>query len=52
MERAAAVLQLSRRRTQELAAGGLLGGQRVGRQWILDEVAVREFARQRRKGST
>ena len=47
-ERAAALLQLSRRRTQELAAGGLLGGHRVGRQWILDEAAVREYQRNRR----
>jgi hypothetical protein len=47
VRKAADYLQLSRRRVQELASQ--LGGRRIGRQWILDEVAVREFARKRRE---
>jgi hypothetical protein len=46
VRRAADYLRLSRRRVQELASK--LGGRRIGRQWILDGVAVREFARQRK----
>lgn len=46
VRKAADYLGLSRRRVQELA--GQLGGRRVGRLWILDEVTVRELARQRR----
>lgn len=45
VRRAVDHLQLSVRRVQELALD--LGGRRVGRHWLLDEVAVREFARQR-----
>jgi hypothetical protein len=46
VRKAADYLGLSQRRVQELASQ--LGGRRVGRQWILEEVAVREFARRRR----
>lgn len=40
-------LRLSRRRVQELASAEL-GGRKVGRQWLFDEVVVREYQRHRR----
>ena len=43
--RAADYLRLSPRRVQELACE--LGGRKVGRQWLLDEVAVRVYERAR-----
>lgn len=45
---AAQLLGLSPRRTQQLAAAGLLGGTRVGRLWLLDKDAVRLMAEGRR----
>ncbi|MGH3546833.1 MAG: helix-turn-helix domain-containing protein [Pseudonocardiaceae bacterium] len=45
--RAAEFLRLSPRRVQELAAAEL-GGTRIGRVWLLDEVAVREYEHLRR----
>lgn len=45
VSRAADHLRLSPRRVQELAPE--LGGRRVGRQWILNELAVREYRRWR-----
>lgn len=44
-------LRLSVRRTQELAAAGLLGGRRVGRTWQLDSAAVRVVAAERARAS-
>lgn len=41
-QQAATYLQLSRRRVQEIASE--LGGERVGREWRLPEMAVREYA--------
>jgi hypothetical protein len=41
---AASHLGMSQRRVQELAAA--LGGRRVGREWRLPEVAVREYEKQ------
>lgn len=49
VRRAADYLGLSDRRVQELAAE--LGGRRVGRAWILDEVAVREYERRRQRAA-
>jgi excisionase family DNA binding protein len=46
---AAEYLGISRRRVQELAEE--LGGQRVGqRQWLLPEIAVREYERRKKTG--
>jgi hypothetical protein len=47
VQRAAEYLQLSQRRTQEIARAQL-GGRKSGRAWVLDEVAVRVFERERR----
>jgi len=47
VRRAADFLGLSERRVQERAAE--LGGRKVGRQWILDEVAVRQEYQRRRQ---
>lgn len=49
VRRAAAYLGLSHRRVQEIAAE--LGGRRVGRAWILDEAAVREYERRRHRAA-
>lgn len=50
IEDAAGLLGLSVRRIQELAQSGSLEGQRIGRRWILDEVAVRrEYERRQRQ---
>ena len=45
-KRAAEYLEISQRRVQELA--GELGGTRVGREWRLAEVAVRQYGEQRK----
>jgi hypothetical protein len=46
---AAEFLEISQRRVQEIA--GELGGQRVGqRQWLLPEIAVKEYARRKKTG--
>jgi hypothetical protein len=47
VRRAADYLGLSERRVQERAIE--LGGRKVGRQWILDEVAVRQEYQRRRQ---
>jgi hypothetical protein len=49
VRRAADFLGLSQRRTQELAAQ--LGGRKVGRQWLLDELAVREYGKRRHRAA-
>jgi excisionase family DNA binding protein len=48
---AAQLLDLSIRRTQELAAAGMLPGRRVGRQWLLERDAVLLVASARRARS-
>jgi hypothetical protein len=49
-KRAAEHLEISQRRVQELAAG--LGGRRVGREWRIPEVAVREYERTKAGNAT
>jgi hypothetical protein len=49
VRRAADFLGLSERRTQELAAQ--LGGRKIGRQWIFDDLAVRHEHERRRQAA-
>jgi hypothetical protein len=47
VRRAAGYLKISERRTQELAAK--LGGRKIGRQWLLEETAVRQEHEKRKR---
>jgi hypothetical protein len=48
VEQAATLLDVTPRRVQQLAAGGM--GRRVGRIWRLDETAVRAYGQRRQMG--
>jgi hypothetical protein len=45
---AAILLGLSARRVKQLAAGGV--GQKIGREWLLDEAKVKALRHERRTG--